>query len=302
MSAQSNNSGSSSATSVASTTRDRHAGRPPAAPHRSTRFDVPTALEPGTTAIDVRGVSVRIDGKQILDDVTLDVRSGEVHALIGPNGAGKSTLLAAITSDQAISGGSIDIAGRPLADWPLRELARRRAVLLQHNEVFFPFTVQQVVEMGRAPWRRTIREADDDAAVAEAITVTDIGRFTERQVPSLSGGERARTALARVLAQRTGILLLDEPTAALDLRHQEDVLRLAREAAAEGDAVIVVLHDLNLAAAYADRISLLQTGRLVMTGPPAAVLTPKRITEVYRYPVEVMSHPTTGATIILPVR
>ncbi|MFZ4895607.1 heme ABC transporter ATP-binding protein [Plantibacter sp. Mn2098] len=266
------------------------------------RIEVPERLATGSVAVAASGVTVQIDGKRILDDVSIDVRAGEVHALIGPNGAGKSTLLSAITGDQAITAGSIDIAGRPLGDWALRDLARRRAVLLQHNEVFFPFTVQQVVEMGRAPWQRTERERDDDEAVAEAIAATDIARFTDRHVPSLSGGERARTALARVLAQRTGILLLDEPTAALDLRHQEDVLRLAREAAAAGDAVIVVLHDLNLAAAYADRISLLQTGRLVVTGRPADVLTPERITDVYRYPVEVMSHPTTGATIILPVR
>lgn len=266
------------------------------------RFAVPLPLAPGELAVEATGIGVTIDGKRILEDVTIDVRAGEVHALIGPNGAGKSTLLATITGDQAVTTGRIVIAGRPLEAWSTRELARRRAVLLQHNDVFFPFTVQQVVEMGRAPWQRTVLEQDDDAAVAGAIAATDIARFADRQVPSLSGGERARAALARVLAQRTGILLLDEPTAALDLRHQEDVLRLAREAAAAGDAVIVVLHDLNLAAAYADRISLLQAGRLVTTGSPAEVLTAERVSEVYRHPVEVIRHPTTGALIVLPIR
>lgn len=266
------------------------------------RFAVPEPLAPGELAIETSSVGVVIDGKRILHDVTFDARAGEVHALIGPNGAGKSTLLATITGDQTVAEGRITVAGRPLQAWSARELSRRRAVLLQHNDVFFPFTVQQVVEMGRAPWRRTELERDDDEAVAAAIAETDIARLAGRQVPSLSGGERARAALARVLAQRTGILLLDEPTAALDLRHQEDVLRLAREAATAGDAVIVVLHDLNLAAAYADRISLLQQGRLVTTGSPAEVLTGERITEVYRYPVEVVAHPTSGALVVLPIR
>lgn len=266
------------------------------------RFAVPEPLRPGELAIEASSVGVVINGKRILHDVTFDARAGEVHALIGPNGAGKSTLLATITGDQTLAEGRITVAGRPLQAWSARELSRRRAVLLQHNDVFFPFTVQQVVEMGRAPWQRTELERDDDEAVAAAIAETDIARLSGRQVPSLSGGERARAALARVLAQRTGIILLDEPTAALDLRHQEDVLRLAREAAAAGDAVIVVLHDLNLAAAYADRISLLQQGRLVTTGSPAEVLTAERITEVYRYPVEVVAHPTSGALVVLPIR
>ncbi|MCI2956390.1 heme ABC transporter ATP-binding protein [Agromyces atrinae] len=266
------------------------------------RWELPAPIEVGDVAIAATDVSVELSGTRILDGVDLEVRAGEVLALIGPNGAGKSTLLAAVTGDQETVSGSISIAGRPLAEWHVRELAQRRAVLLQHNDVFFPFTVRQVVEMGRAPWRRTPREDDDEVAVDDAIRSTDIGRFAERQIPSLSGGERARAALARILAQRTGILLLDEPTAALDLRHQEDVLRLARDSARAGDAVIVVLHDLNLAGAYADRITLLRRGRHVVTGTPAEVLTAERLTEVYEYPVEVIDHPATGRPVILPIR
>jgi iron complex transport system ATP-binding protein len=253
-------------------------------------------------ALDARGVSVDIDGKQILSDASISVRAGEVVALIGPNGAGKSTLLAALTGDQQRTNGAIEVAGRPLDDWKLKELSQQRAVLLQENGVFFPFTVEQVVEMGRAPWQRTPLDYDDEAAVEEALHLTDIVRFRHRQVPSLSGGERARSAFARVLAQRTGVLLLDEPTAALDLRHQEDVLRLARDRAHAGDAVIVVLHDLNLAAAYADRIALLSEGRIVAQGTPTEVLTAERISDIYAQPVEVLTHPVSGATIILPVR
>ncbi|GAA3669227.1 heme ABC transporter ATP-binding protein [Microbacterium marinilacus] len=264
--------------------------------------ELPRALAPGEPAIEAEGVGVEIDGKRILHDVDLTVRSGEVVALIGPNGAGKSTLLAAIAGDQRMTAGTVRFAGMPLGEWNLRDLSRRRAVLLQEQRVSFPFTVEQVVEMGRAPWRRTEREDDDEAAVDDALRQTDIERFRPRHVPSLSGGERARAGLARVLAQRTGILLLDEPTAALDLRHQEDVLRLARERAARGDAVAVVLHDLNLAGAYADRIALLSDGRVVATGAPGEVLTPERIEQVYRQRVEILTHPVSGATVILPVR
>lgn len=263
---------------------------------------LPRRLEPGEPALEAEAVTVEIDGKQILEDASLVVRAGEVVALIGPNGAGKSTLLAAITGDQRISGGVVRVAGVPLAEWSLRDLSRRRAVLLQEHGVSFPFTVEQVVEMGRAPWRRTAAEHEDPEAIAQALRDTDIERFRPRHVPSLSGGERARTGLARVLAQRTGILLLDEPTAALDLRHQEDVLRLARERALAGDAVAVVLHDLNLAAAYADRIALLSHGRIVSTGAPGDVLTAERIESVYRQKVEIFPHPTSGARIIVPVR
>lgn len=266
------------------------------------RATLPEPLAQGVAAIEATNVSVRIDGKHILTDASISVAAGEVLALIGPNGAGKSTLLSAITGDQARSGGEVRIAGRRLEDWRLRELSQRRAVLLQDNGVFFPFTVEQVVEMGRAPWQRTVRENEDDEAVAEALALTDIERFRQRRVPSLSGGERARSAFARILAQRTGVLLLDEPTAALDLRHQEDVLRLARDRARAGDAVVVVLHDLNLAAAYADTIALLSHGEIVATGTPAEVLTADRIGAVYEQAVEIMTHPVSGATLIIPVR
>lgn len=263
---------------------------------------LPRALVLGEAAVEAAEVSVEIDGKTILQGASLTVRSGEVVALIGPNGAGKSTLLAAITGDQRISAGVVRIAGGVLGGWTLSDLSRRRAVLLQNSAVSFPFTVEQVVEMGRTPWRRTPREDDDEDAVSEALTRTDVRHLRHRHVPSLSGGERARVGLARVLAQRTGILLLDEPTAALDLRHQEDVLRLARERAALGDAVAVVLHDLNLAAAYADRVALLSAGRVVADGTPAEVLTPDLIGRVYGQEVEVFTHPGSGSTVILPVR
>jgi iron complex transport system ATP-binding protein len=261
-----------------------------------------TAAGGPAPALRVSGASVEIGGTGILHDVSFEAAAGEVVALIGPNGAGKSTLLGVVTGDQPVTAGRVEIDGRDLGAWSLTDLGRRRAVLLQQNGVFFPFTVQEVVQMGRAPWQRTPRDADDDRVVEEVIELTELTRFRDRALPSLSGGERARASMARILAQETGVLLLDEPTAALDLRHQEDVLRIARDRARAGDCVVVVLHDLSLAAAYADRIVLVSGGRVVADGAPDAVLTSSLLSSVYELPVEVMRHPVTGTAIVLPVR
>lgn len=255
-----------------------------------------------TPAIETDAVTVDIEGHRILSDVAFAAHPGQLHALIGPNGAGKSTLLGVIAGDQNVTSGTVRISGKKLSEWSVRQLARERAVLLQDHSVFFPFSVRQVVEMGRTPWARSPREDDDEDVVAASLAATDIEHLADRRIPSLSGGESARTAFARVLAQQTGILLLDEPTAALDLGHQEAVLQLARERAQAGDAVVVVLHDLTLAAAWSDRITLLERGQVVATGTPVDVLTAERISAVYRHPVEVLMHPTTGTPIILPVR
>jgi len=254
----------------------------------------------GDIRISARNVGVAIDGVTILEGVDLDIVAGEVLALVGPNGAGKSTLLGVLAGDEA-SSGSVDVAGRPIGDWRIADLARQRAVLAQDNQLSFPFTVLEVVEMGRSPWLRTERESEDDKAVLEAMRETAVTGFAPRHFPSLSGGERARVSLARVLAQRTSILMLDEPTAALDLKHQEDVLRVARDRARAGDAVVVVLHDLNLAAAYADRIALLERGRLRAVGSPADVLTAELISDVYQYPVEIVTRPS-GDMLVIPIR
>lgn len=262
----------------------------------------PAAAASAPASLLASGLGVSIDGSQLLDDVDFEAHPGELHALLGPNGAGKSTLLGVLAGDITPSAGEVVFNGRPLREWKLRELARVRAVLLQQHDVFFPFTVRDVVEMGRSPWRGTAAEDDDERMIAEAIALTDIAELTERTVPSLSGGERARAALARVLAQGAQTLMLDEPTAALDLKHQEDVLRLARERARAGETVIIVLHDLSLAAAYADRVTLLQGGRLIATGSPREVLTAERIGAVYGQEVEVIDHPRTGVPLIVPLR
>lgn len=263
---------------------------------------LPAPVPVGTVVCAAESVVLERGRRRLLDAVSLEVRAGEVLSLLGPNGAGKSTLLRLLSGDMEPDSGRVMFGGRELSEWSLLDLSRRRSVLLQENQLLFPFTVHQVVEMGRAPWRRTPREEDDNAAIAEAIDAADIGHLGHRRVPSLSGGERARAAFARVMAGRTGMLMLDEPTAALDLGHQEAVLGLARERAAAGDAVLVVLHDLNLAGAYSDRIALLRDGALVTCGTPEEVLQAEILTDVYRTPVEVIPHPGTGQGIVLPHR
>ncbi|MFJ5288719.1 heme ABC transporter ATP-binding protein [Streptomyces sp. NPDC088348] len=230
------------------------------------------------------------------------VRAGELLALVGPNGAGKSTLLAALAADLPATEGAVRVDGRPAASCPAAELALRRAVLPPSADLSFPFPVEEVVRMGRAPWAGTERADDDDQAVTDAMAAAEVGGLAVRPFPSLSGGERARVALARVLAQRAPLLLLDEPTAALDLRHQELVLRICRERAAAGCAVVVVLHDLGLAAAYADRAAVLHEGRIAADGPPSRVFTTELLSRVYRQPVEVLPHPGTGAPLVIPER
>lgn len=258
----------------------------------------------GSGAVTLRATGVRLQrgDREILHDVDLEVRVGEVLALVGPNGAGKSTLLAALTGDHPISAGRIDVDGQPLDDWAPVALARRRAVLPQQHAVGFPFTAVEVVRMGRAAWARTARQGNDDTLVDAALTECDVTHLRDRPFPALSGGERARVALARVLAQDTETLLLDEPTAALDLGHQEAVMQVVRARADHGHAVVVVLHDLGLAAAYADRVCVLEQGRVVADGPAAEVLTEELLSRVYAYPVQVGVDPTTGAPLVLPRR
>jgi len=248
------------------------------------------------------GVRVRFGATRILDGVDVDFGAGELVALVGPNGAGKSTLLSVLAGDTVPDEGVVELDRVDVRALRLDELARRRAVLLQENRLSFPFAVADVVRMGRAPWRGTPREDADDSVVAAALETADVTHLASRRFPTLSGGEKARTSFARTLAQEPGVLLLDEPTAALDIRHQEALLAEARRWAVDGATVVVVLHDLTLAAAYADRVVVLDGGRVRGDGPPADVLTSDLLTEVYRHPVDVIRRPGGGELIVLPVR
>jgi len=244
------------------------------------------------------GAGLDLGSRTVLDGVDLDIRRGEVLALVGPNGAGKSSLLALLSGERAPSRGRVELEGRAVGEYAPVELARRRAVLTQENGLSFPFRVREVLEMGRAPWLRTPERERDEGAMLSAAARADVGHLLERRFTELSGGERARVSLARVLAQETPVVILDEPTAALDLRHQEDVLRVARALAAIGGAVVVVLHDLSLAGTVADRVALLAGGRIRAVGEPREVLTAAAIGEVYGLEVDVLEHG--GRLLVVP--
>lgn len=250
--------------------------------------------------LELTDVAAELGGQRILQDITLEIVPGELVALVGPNGAGKSTLLGVMSGDIVPASGRAELDGTPLHRWKVAALARHRAVLPQEQRLAFGFRVVDVVRMGRSPWARRAEEELDDMLVTEAMERTDVRRFAERTFPTLSGGEKARTSFARVLAQQTPLVLLDEPTAALDIRHQEQVLAEARRLAADGHAVVAVLHDLTVAAAHADRICVLADGRVRADGPPQAVLRPELLAEVYGHPVDVITHH--GRLVVLPHR
>lgn len=266
------------------------------------RHREPKMPYPGQAMLRIRDVEVKFDEAVILSGICLDVFAGEVLALVGPNGAGKSTLLGAVTGDIDLTHGCVELDGRPIGTWNGPEMAMRRSVLLQEVGIAFSFTVEEVAEMGRAPWAGTSAEAQDEAVISGALARTKMHPFAKRKYTSLSGGERARAAFSRVLAQAAPVLLLDEPTAAMDIRHQELVMSLAREYASAGCAVVVVLHALDVAAAYADRIVLMSDGKIHSTGTPETVFTNQNLSEVYGHPIEVLKHPRSGALIVLPVR
>lgn len=262
----------------------------------------PHPSESRLPTVQVRGVTVSFGSRRVLDGVDLDLHAGEVLVLVGPNGTGKSTLLAVVAGDLEPEAGTVTIHGKPVGDWRLQALARERAVLTQEQRISFPFPVRDVVEMGRAPWRGRPEEDLDDLEVAAAMQTTEVEHLAARSFGSLSGGEKGRASFARVLAQQTGILMLDEPTAALDIGHQETLLATAAERARAGAAVLVVLHDLTLAAAHADRMVLLEDGRVAASGTPHDVLDAALLSRVYRHPVEVVAHPRTGDPIVLADR
>lgn len=262
----------------------------------------PQSPAPGDITLQAIDITVERGGRNILEGVSVEVHAGEVVVLVGPNGAGKSTLLAALAGDQPVAGGRVEVEGTAIAAWSPIDMARRRAVLPQKHTIGFSFTAQQVITMGRSPWAGTAREDRDGDAITDAMKICDVDAFAHRPFAVLSGGEQARVALARVLAQETSTILLDEPTAALDLGHQEAVMSVARERAAAGGAVVVVLHDLALAAAYADRIVVLENGRIAADGVPGSVLHEDLLTRVYGHPVEVFEHPRTGGTMVVPRR
>ncbi len=260
------------------------------------------SAESAAPMIQLENVTFYRGTRAILRDINLSVEAGEMVAIVGPNGAGKSTLLSAIAGDVHPQSGTVSIGHMPIGEYRPRPLARIRSVLSQENIVTFPFTVREVVAMGRSPWVGLPESDEDETVIADSIDAVDMRYLSGRKFVQLSGGERARASLGRVLAQRTPIVLLDEPTAALDLKHQETALSIARELCAAGTTVVVVLHDLTLAAAYADRIAVINDGVMDAYGTPDEVLTGDLLSAVYDIPIEVFRHPASGGVIVQPRR
>ncbi|MGW5134422.1 ABC transporter ATP-binding protein [Streptomyces sp. NPDC004135] len=250
-------------------------------------------------------VTVSYDGVDVVHDASIALRPGQVTVLVGPNGSGKSTLLRTVARLQRARRAGLridgDIDGLALS---AREFARHVALLTQGRPTPSGLTVRDLVEFGRYPYRGRFGRPDADAAAAveRALALTGVTDLAERGADHLSGGQLQRVWLASCLAQETGVLLLDEPTTYLDLRYQIELLDLVRDLADDhGIAVGVVLHDLDQAAAIADRITLLEAGRIVADGPPEDVLTPERLTAVYGIRIDVDTDPLTGRLRTRPI-
>ena len=248
-----------------------------------------------SAAVQVSHLSVRIGHKPVLTDINLTLKAGQVTALLGPNGAGKSTLLKSLCQDVEIEAGNIEVYGKSIAHWDRQQLAKSLAVLPQHASLTFPFKVREVVEMGLYPL--SLNQQQGKRLVGEQLEQVALSHLKERSYPTLSGGEKQRVQLARVLTQLAQsnmppILLLDEQTSALDLAQQHRVLGLARSLAHEQNyAVIVVLHDLNQASRYADRLVVLENGCIVSDGVPSETLTAETVKQVCHYDPMVVMEP-----------
>lgn len=257
--------------------------------------------------IDIRDVDVRLGGMAVLDAVSAHVDEGRFVGLVGPNGAGKSTLLRTVGAVLKPDAGTVLLDGEAVRDLSSRAASRRVATVPQDTSLSFDFDVREVVAMGRTPYRSRFRSNADEAgeeAVERALSRTETEAFADRSIGAVSGGERQRVVLARALAQDTPILLLDEPTASLDINHQIRTLELVADLVDEGKTVIAAIHDLNLAAHYCDDLLLLSGERILESGPPESVLTEANLEKAFDTRAVVSRHPVTGAVYVtaLPER
>jgi ABC-type cobalamin/Fe3+-siderophores transport system ATPase subunit len=255
--------------------------------------------------LEARAVTVRYrrSMQPALDAVSCTVEPARLVAVVGPNGSGKTTLVRALGGRHEPDAGAVHLDGRPLATWPRAAIAQVLAVVAQREEIAFPLRVDEAVMLGRyarlGPWAPP--GAVDRAAVQAALERCDVAGLAGRSVDTLSGGEWQRVRLARALAQEPRVLVLDEPTASLDVRHEMEVLELVRRLVDEGMAGLVVTHELNLAARFADRIVLLAEGRVAADGPPAEVLTRDVLSRVFAWPVAVTTW-CDGSPQVVPLR
>ena len=252
--------------------------------------------QPTHPLVTIDNVTVRLGDVTALTSITTSVSSGTFLGIVGPNGAGKSTLLRTITGMVSPETGTVLINGRPVSTLSSRERSRQIAVVPQETSVAFDFDVSDVIRMGRTPYlgRFSPGTQADSEAVAAAMERTDVTQFADRPISSVSGGERQRILLARAIAQDTPLLLLDEPTASLDINHQIRTLDLISTLVADGKTVIAAIHDLNLAARYCDEVLLLDAGSFVDRGPPETVLTEETVRQTFAVDSVVTTNPVTN--------
>lgn len=251
----------------------------------------------------LEGVTFGVPGRVLLEPLTLSLPTRQVVGLIGHNGSGKSTLLKLLARQQAPTGGTIRFEGQPLEAWSGRAFARKVAYLPQQTPPSSGLLVKELVALGRYPWHGALGRfgGKDREKVAEAMALTDVEPFADRLVDTLSGGERQRVWLAMLVAQDAECLLLDEPTSALDIAHQIEVLSLVHRLAAEkGLGVIVVLHDVNMAARFCDEVIALHSGKLIVRGTPQEMMTSQQLARIYGVEMSVIAHPRTQRPIALP--
>lgn len=242
------------------------------------------------SVLDANSISVERGGRKILNDVNIRLASGEFLAIIGPNGSGKSSLLRALAGIWPSAAGSVSLDGTPIGQLTRRDLARRIAFVPQDTRVEFAFTVEEIVSMGRHPHRGrfTTEDESDRRAIALALERCDVSSLRHRLVNTLSGGERQRVMIARSLAVEPEFLLLDEPTASLDIQHALEILDLCRSLADNGKAIAIASHDINSVSRYASNAALVDSGRIVATGARDEVLTPKTVQDVFGVAIEVL--------------
>lgn len=260
-------------------------------------------------SIEAQSVSVSIRGKSIVQGVSLSVKPGQFVAIVGANGAGKSTFINVMSGDRQPEHGTVTLNGKSLKQWDSKSLAKMRAVLPQSSSLNAPFTALEIVLMGRSPHIRGIEQPHDYAIARQALAAAQVAHLEQRSYTTLSGGEKQRVQLARVLAQiweplengQDRYLLIDEPTNNLDIAHQHSTLKIAKRFAEQGVGVLAILHDLNLAAQYADQVAVIQGGQVLANGAPDVVFTPEIIQEAFHISVTITRHPHMDCPLIIPI-
>jgi iron-chelate-transporting ATPase len=262
-----------------------------------------TELAGNRPLFELENVSFSVAGRTLLAPLTTVLPPGKVIGLIGQNGSGKSTLLKVLARQQAASGGIVRFQGKSLRAWSDRDFARALAYLPQQMPAAAGMLVKELVALGRYPWHGALGRfgLEDRAKVEKAVALTGLEDFADRLVDTLSGGERQRAWIAMLIAQNAGCMLLDEPISALDVAHQVEILELVHSLSRHnGLGVVIVLHDINMAARFCDEIVALHSGRLVASGPSAAVMTTDTLQRIYGIEMALSLHPRTGRMTALP--